>query len=117
MKDFRTLKVWEKGHEITMTIYKETQNFPKEELYGLVSQLRRASSSIPTNIAEGCGKHSDKEFANFLQIAMGSASETEYLIFLSGELGYISVNITLELTKSITEIKKMLASLIKHIRN
>ena len=117
MKDFRSLKVWEKGHEITMSVYKETKNFPKEELYGLVSQLRRASSSIPTNIAEGCGKHSDKEFANFLQIAMGSASETEYLIFLSGELEYLSKVKAQEMINQITEIKKMLASLIKSIRN
>jgi four helix bundle protein len=117
MKNFRTLKVWGKAHEITISVYKATKNFPKEELYGLVSQIRRATSSIPTNIAEGCGKHSDKEFANFLQIAMGSASETEYLIFLCGELGYISESDTQELIKSITEIKKMLTSLIKRIRN
>jgi four helix bundle protein len=107
-----------------MTIYKETKNFPKEEQYGLVSQMRRAATSIPTNnlprlggVAEGCGKHTDKEFANYLQISMGSASETEYLIFLSGELGYISTNNTRELMESITEIKKMLSSLIKNIRN
>lgn len=117
MKDFRSLKVWEKAHEMTIAVYKETKNFPKEELYGLVSQMRRAASSIPTNIAEGCGKHSEKEFANFLQIAMGSASETEYLIFLSGELEYISKDKTQVLINQVTEIKKMLASLIKSIRN
>jgi four helix bundle protein len=117
VKDFRSLKVWEKAHEMTIAVYKETKNFPKEELYGLVSQMRRAASSIPTNIAEGCGKHSEKEFANFLQIAMGSASETEYLIFLSGELEYISKDKTQVLINQVTEIKKMLASLIKSIRN
>lgn len=117
MKDFRSLKVWEKEHGITISIYKQTQNFPKEELYGLISQLRRAASSIPANIAEGCGKHSDKGFAHFLQIAMGSACETEYLLFLRGELGYISITQTEELINNITEIKKMLASLIKSVRN
>ena len=116
MKDFRNLIVWQKSHDLTMVVYKETKNFPKEELYGLVSQMRRATSSIPTNIAEGCGKHTDKEFANYLQISMGSACETEYLIFLSSELGYLTANSTQELIKSITEIKKMLASLIKNIR-
>jgi four helix bundle protein len=116
MKDFRNLIVWQKSHDLTMAVYKETKNFPKEELYGLVSQMRRATSSIPTNIAEGCGKHTDKEFANYLQISMGSACETEYLIFLSGELGYITAINTQELIRSITEIKKMLASLIKNIR-
>jgi four helix bundle protein len=116
MKDFRNLKVWEKGHKITMAIYKETKKFPKEELYGLVSQMRRAATSITTNIAEGCGKHTEKEFANYLQISMGSASEVEYLVFLSGELGYITTDNTQELIKRITEIKKMLASLLKNIR-
>jgi four helix bundle protein len=116
MKDFRNLKVWQKSHDLTMVVYKETKNFPKEEIYGLVSQMRRASSSIPTNIAEGCGKHTDKEFANYLQISMGSASETEYLIFLSGELGYLTKTSTENMIESISEIKKMLASLIKTIR-
>jgi four helix bundle protein len=116
MKDFRNLKVWEKSHEITLTIYKETKKFPKDELYGLVSQLRRAVISIPTNIAEGCGKNTNKEFANYLQISMGSASETEYLVFLCSKLGYISENIESELIGNITEIKKMLASLLKTIR-
>ena len=77
MKDFRQLQVWEKSHQLALGVYKATQDFPKEELYGLTSQIRRASTSIPTNIAEGCGRGTDPEFARFLQIAMGSASETE----------------------------------------
>ena len=82
MKDFRTLKVWEKSHQFTLKIYSLSRNFPKDELFGLVSQIRRASSSIAINIAEGCGRGSDADFARFLQISMGSASETEYLIML-----------------------------------
>lgn len=117
MKDFRNLIVWQKSHKLTMVVYKETRNFPKEELYGIVSQMRRAAVSIPTNIAEGCGKHTDKEFANFLQISMGSACETEYLVFLSGELGYISSDNVKELIINVAGIKKMLALLIKNIRN
>jgi four helix bundle protein len=76
MKDFRQLKVWEKAHQLAVAVYKETKGFPKEELYGLTSQIRRSSMSIPTNIAEGCGRNTDADFARFLQIAMGSASET-----------------------------------------
>ena len=82
MKDFRTLKVWEKSHQFTLKIYSLSRNFPKDELFGLISQIRRASSSIAINIAEGCGRGSDADFARFLQISMGSASETEYLIML-----------------------------------
>ena len=71
MKDFRQLKVWEKAHQLAVAVYKETKGFPKEELYGLTSQIQRSSMSIPTNIAEGCGRNTDADFARFLQIAMG----------------------------------------------
>jgi len=77
MKDFKKLKVWEKSHQLTLGVYKATRSFPKEELYGLTIQTRRASVSIPANIAEGCGRGSDAELARFFQIAMGSASELE----------------------------------------
>ena len=116
MKDFRNLNVWEKGHKITVSIYKLTQSFPKEEMYGLTSQIRRASTSIPTNIAEGCGRGSDADFARFLQMSFGSANETEYLLLLCFELGYISEENYLELNISIQEIKKMLSKLIITIR-
>lgn len=86
MKDFRSLQVWEKAHRLALEIYKATQDFPREESYGLTSQLRRAAASIPTNIAEGCGRGSDRELAQFIQIAVGSASEVEYLLELSHDL-------------------------------
>ena len=116
MKDFRSLNVWEKGHKITVSIYKLTHSFPKEEMYGLTSQIRRASTSIPTNIAEGCGRGSDADFSRFLQMSFGSANETEYLLLLCFELGYISEENYLELNISIQEIKKMLSKLIITIR-
>lgn len=116
MKDFRSLNVWEKGHTITLSIYKLTQSFPKEEMYGLTSQIRRASTSILTNIAEGCGRGSDADFARFLQMSFGSANETEYLLLLCFELGYIPEESYLELNLSIQEIKKMLSKLIITIR-
>ena len=89
MKDFRKLKVWKRAHELVLEIYKITHQFPKEELYGLTNQIRRSSSSIPTNIAEGCGRAGDTEFHRFLIIAMGSASELEYQAVLAHDLGYL----------------------------
>jgi four helix bundle protein len=114
MKDFRNLLVWEKAHKLTLKIYTLSKGFPKEEMYGLTSQLRRAVSSIPINIAEGCGRGSNAVFARFLQISMGSASETEYLILLCQQLGYISDPV--EINKDIKELKMMLASLINKTR-
>ncbi len=90
MQDFRKLRIWQKGHEIVLEIYTMTMKFPKTETYGLVSQMRRSAASIPTNIAEGCGRNGNKELARFVQIAMGSASELEYQILLSHDLGYIT---------------------------
>ena len=116
MKDFRQLKVWEKSHQFALAVYKVTAKFPKEELYGLTSQIRRASMSIPTNIAEGCGRNTDAEFARFLQIAMGSASETEYQLLLSHDLGFLNKAQYDKLNIDVTEIKRMLASLLKTIR-
>jgi four helix bundle protein len=115
MKDFRTLNVWEKSHKLTILIYQRTKEFPKEELYGITSQLRRSIVSIPTNIAEGCGRGSDKDFAKFAQIAIGSASESEYLILLSNELGYIEKDVSVRLIEKVCEIKMMLTSLIKNL--
>ena len=116
MKDFRQLKVWEKAHQLALDIYKASAIFPKEELYGLTSQIRRASMSIPTNIAEGCGRNTDPDFARFLQIAMGSASETEYQLILTHDLGFISREKYEKLQNDVEEVKRMLASLLKTIR-
>lgn len=109
MKDFRDLKVWEKAHQMALTTYKLTAHYPKDELYGLTSQTRRASVSVPTNIAEGCGRGTDKDFARFLQNSMGSASELEYLIQLAYDLGYLVVADYHTLNSQIVEIKRMLA--------
>jgi four helix bundle protein len=116
MKDFRQLKVWEKSHQLALAIYKATKAFPKEELYGLTSQIRRASMSIPTNIAEGCGRNTDREFARFLQIAMGSASETEYQLILARDLDFLPNDSYEQLHNEVEEIKRMLASLLKTLR-
>ncbi len=116
MKDFRQLKVWEKSHLLALAIYKATKEFPKEELYGFTSQIRRASMSIPTNIAEGCGRNTDREFAQFLQIAMGSASETEYQLILARDLEFLSKDDYEMFHNNVEEVKRMLTSLLKTIR-
>lgn len=116
MKDFRKLMVWEKAHRLTLSVYKQTHCFPKEEVYGITSQIRRASSSVPTNIAEGCGRGSDADFARFLQIAFGSACETEYLLLLCFDLGYLSENEHSDFLNLVQEVKKMLSKLISTIR-
>jgi len=116
MKDFRQLKVWEKSHQLALAIYKVTAKFPQEEISGLISQVRRASMSIPTNIAEGCGRNTDADFARFLQMAMGSASETEYQLLLSLDLGFLNKEQYNKLNLDVTEVKRMLASLLKTIR-
>ena len=116
MKNFRDLKVWHKSHELTLLIYKETKSFPKEELYGLTSQIRRACASVPANIAEGCGKSTDADFARFLQIAFGSANELEYHLILARDLEILDNNTHNTLELGLIEVKKMLASLITKIR-
>jgi four helix bundle protein len=116
MQDFRKLKVWEKAHQLTLAIYAATKDFPKDELYGVTSQMRRAAASIPTNIAEGCGRGSDADFARFVQIALGSASELEYLVVLARDLNYLSPEQASFLEAAIQEIKRMLTGLIKTLR-
>jgi four helix bundle protein len=115
MKDFRKLEVWEKAHHLTLEVYKTTKAFPKDEQYGLISQIRRCSVSIPSNIAEGCGREGETEFGRFLQIAMGSASELEYQLLLSRDLGLVADANYDQLNLQVTEIKRMLTSLIKKL--
>jgi four helix bundle protein len=116
MKDFRNLQVWHKAHDLTLKIYKATEAFPDREAYGLTSQIRRASVSIPTNIAEGCGRTTDREFARFLEIAVASACEVEYQLLLSHDLHYLQDAVYNTLADSVVEIKRMLATLIKTVR-
>ena len=117
MNDFKNLKVWEKAHELVLGIYTVTKKFPKQEEYGITSQLRRAVVSIPTNIAEGSGKMTQKNFAHFLQIALGSCHEVEYLVFLSHDLGYTDESLNKGLALQIGEVIAMLIGLIKKVRS
>ncbi|MFT3947073.1 MAG: four helix bundle protein [Agriterribacter sp.] len=110
MRDFRKLAIWSKGHQLTLKIYTLTKYFPKEETFGLVSQMRRSAYSIPSNIAEGCGRSSIPDLKRFLTISSGSASELEYQLYLSKDLNYISEPVFKELEQEIIEIKKMIFS-------
>lgn len=92
MKGFKDLQVWHKAHELTLAVYSTTRNFPREELYGLTSQLRRSAASVPANIREGCGRRSDGEKCRFLQTARGSASEFEYHVLLAHDLHLVADN-------------------------
>jgi four helix bundle protein len=116
MKDYRTLLVWKRAHEFTLMIYDQTKHFPDNEKYGITSQLKRASASVPTNIAERCGRYSQREFKRFLQIACGSIYEVSYLNLLATDLKYSEQELSTQLGKRIAEVQAMLISLISKIR-
>jgi four helix bundle protein len=116
MQNFRKLKVWEKAHQLTLAMYKVTSDFPKEELYGLTSQIRRSCSSIPTNIAEGCGRDGDADFGRFLQMSMGSVSEFEYQLLLARDLKILKETDFCILNPQLDDVKRMLIALIKKIK-
>jgi len=116
MKDFKDLQVWTKAHKVTLAVYRISRHFPADERYGITSQLRRAASSIAANIAEGCGRRSDGDFHRFLQIARGSASELEYHLLLSRDLGMLSQPDFAFLEDMVVEIQRMLTGLTQTIR-
>ena len=111
MRNFKKYDIWKLSHQLTLTIYTISNSFPKDETYNLVSQIRRSTLSIPTNIAEGCGRNSDKEFNQFLNIALGSATETEYLILLAKDLNYLNEVNYLLLDQQINTIKSKIYTL------
>ena len=116
MQNYRDLIVWKKAHQNALLIYSQTKEFPKEEQFGITSQIRRAAVSIPTNIAEGTGKSTKKDFANYLQTALGSTQEVEYLLLLSNELSYLNQEQFQKINSLVNEVKAMLISLIKKVR-
>ena len=116
MQSFRNLKVWEKAHVLTLDVYKSSKSFPRDEQYGLTSQMRRSSASIGANIAEGCCRKGDTELGRFLQIAMGSASELEYHLLLARDLEVMKSLDYQRLSCEVIEVKRMLASLIHKLR-
>ncbi|MFY0608367.1 MAG: four helix bundle protein [Cyclobacteriaceae bacterium] len=116
MRNFKDLEVWKESHQITLDIYKITVDFPVEEKYGIVSQMRRSATSIPTNIAEGCGRSGQSELKRFCDIAMGSASELEYQLILSNDLGYLTEHELESILESLVRLKKRLNSFIQYLK-
>ncbi len=116
MEDFKQLSVWRKSHAFALAVYEATGHFPKEELFGITSQLRRCAASIPANIAEGCGRRSDGELARFIQIARGSASEAEYHLLLARDLNLLGPTEHQQLEARFMEIQRMLAGFSQSIR-
>jgi four helix bundle protein len=114
VRPFRDLAVWQLAHELTLDIYHVSRDLPRHELYGLTSQLRRASSSIPTNIVEGSTR-TDKMFRHYLEIALGSAAETEYLLLLARDLGYVPDEVHQKLETKTQSVKRMLVTFIKRL--
>jgi four helix bundle protein len=116
LKDFKELKVWHKSYGLALALYEASRLFPREEIYGLTSQLRRAAVSIGANIAEGCGRRSDGELVRFLQIARGSASEVEHHLLLARDLKFLPPVIHQDLDKRLQEVQRMLTSLVSSIQ-
>lgn len=116
MKDFRDLTVWQKAHQLTLAVYRHTASFPRDELYGLTTQLRRSSASIAANLAEGCGRNGDAELARFCSIAMGSASELDYHLLLARDLQLINAEDYTDLAQRTSEVKRMLTGLLQKLK-
>ncbi len=117
MQRFTDLLVWQRSHRLVLEVYRITQKFPPGERYGIVSQIRRAAASVPTNVAEGSKRQSGQEYARFLNIAEGSLVETEYLLMLSRDLGYLTPNVSEASLEEISEIARMLNSLRKKVEH
>jgi len=116
VKNYRDLAIWERSHALALKVYATTKSFPKDELFGVTSQIRRATVSIPANIAEGCGRDSDAELKRFLDIAHGSASELEYFFLLTKELGYLALPEFEVLVSEVGEIKRMLGAFVRKLK-
>ena len=116
MRDFHRLKVWARAHRLVLNVYRVTRAFPRDEMYGLTSQMRRSASSICANIAEGCGRDKRPDFARFLDIAMGSASELEYHVLLSADLEFLPHATFGTLNAAVVEVKRTLAGLLRTLR-
>jgi four helix bundle protein len=116
MQDFRKIKAWEKGHQVVLAVYRVTANYPNAEMYGLTSQTRRAIVSVTANIAEGCGRGSDADFARHLQIAVGSAFEVDSLLLTARDLGFLAPAQYEPLNEKVQELKRILNAFLQSVR-
>jgi len=117
MRDFRSLVAWQRSHAFALSMYRVTAPFPREERYGLTSQMRASAASVPTNIAEGCGSSGGLDLARFLQMAMRSATELEYQLILASDLEYITKEAHESLEREVIEVKRILNALIRKVRS
>jgi four helix bundle protein len=117
VRNYKDLRVWDEAHRLTLAVYKVTQAFPKEERFGLTSQIRRASASIAANLAEGCGRRSDGEMGRFVQIAMGSGTELSYHLLLAKDLGFVTNEQHAQLNATVEGVLRMLSALSAKVRN
>lgn len=116
MRDFHSIKAWHKAHSLALDVYRATREYPADERFALISQSQRAAISIPANIAEGCGRDTERELARYCQIASGSACELEYLLLAARDLNYISEDTHRTLDTSVNEVKRMLNAFVKSLR-
>ena len=117
MRNYEDLEVWQKAHCLTLGLYRVTEGFPRSEMFGLTSQIRRSAGSIGANLAEGCGRWGDVELARFVQIAMGSASELQYLLLRAQDLSYLKADSHASLEEMTIEVKRMLAALLRTLKS
>ena len=115
MRDFKELKVWQKAHRMVLEVYAKSRAFPDNERFGLTAHLRKSATSIPSNIAEGCGRDGERELARFFSIAAGSASETQYQLLLARDLGYLSPEDHRQLDTHVSEVRRMLATFMQKL--
>lgn len=116
MGQYRKLRVWQHAHAITLSVYQETRHWPSDERFGLIAQIRRASTSIGCNLAEGSGRKSNAELARFARVALGSPNEVEYQLHLARDLGYMKEEIATRLLSEINDIQRMLTGLETQLR-
>jgi four helix bundle protein len=115
MRNYRDLQVWKKTHDLALELYRVSQRFPREEIYGITGQLRRAAVSIGANLAEGCGRRTSTELARFVRIALGSASELDYQLLLSRDLRFMAAEEFTSASAALTEVRKMLTSFLNSV--
>ena len=115
MRNYRDLEVWKISHKLTLMLYEASRKFPKEEMFGLTSQLRRAAISIGANLAEGCGRRTTPEFARFIRIAMGSASALDYHLLLCRDFDFVSREFYERSSKELVRVRKMLSALLSSV--
>jgi len=116
MQDFQKLEVWQLAHNLTLSVYRLTKAFPAEEKYGLTDQMRRAAVSIESNLAEGCGRGGDADFARFVQMAFGSACELQCQLLLARDLNFLTLQVHAEPEQSVQQIKRMLSGLLRKLK-